>query len=148
MSYFIRWYKTGVQPPIRVDTIYCFYRTQSKNRDVAVPPVKYKFGPLADVIYVTADLTAPATLRVESGGRVILISLRAGSHDVSAAFAVGEAPKFTLSRDGRAVLQGRAPTESRLPRSFHQRRAPVPGCIEGLGKTARTDDVAASAFQL
>jgi len=107
MSYFIQWYKTGMQPQIRVDTIYWFYRTQSMHRDVGVPPVKNKFGPLADVIYVTANLTAPATLRVESGGRLTLIPLRAGSHDVSAPFAVGEAPRFTLSREGRAVLQGR-----------------------------------------
>ena len=106
MSYFIRWYKTGVPPPIRDDAIYWFYRTQPMNADAGVP-AKNKFGPVEVVIYITANLNAPATLRVESGGRVTLIPLSAGSHDVSAPFAAGEAPTFTLSRAGRVVLQGR-----------------------------------------
>jgi hypothetical protein len=107
MSYFIQWYKTNLQPPIRVDAIYWFYRTQSMDSDVGTPPVKNRFGPVEDVIYVTANLTAPATLRVESNGRVTSIRLPAGSHDVSAPFAIGAAPSFTLSREGRVVLEGR-----------------------------------------
>jgi hypothetical protein len=107
MSYFIRWYKTGVQPPITTDTIFWFYRTQPAAVNAGIPPVKNKYGPVADVVYVTANLTAPATLRVESGGRVTTIDVAAGSHDVAAPFLPGEPPEFTLLRGGSVLLHAR-----------------------------------------
>ncbi|HEY4011569.1 MAG TPA: endo-1,3-alpha-glucanase family glycosylhydrolase [Acidobacteriaceae bacterium] len=105
MSYYIRWYKSGKQPAITNDTIYWFYRTQPAAADAGVPPVKNKYGPVADVIYITANLKNPATLRVESGGQATLIALAAGSHDVLAPFAVGDPPRFSLLRAGRIVLE-------------------------------------------
>lgn len=107
MSYYIRWYKTGVQPAITKDAIYWFYRTQPAAVDAGVPPVKNRFGPVKDVIYVTANLTAAGTLRVESGGRVTTLEIAAGSHDVAVPFGVGDAPRFTLLRGGGVVLRGR-----------------------------------------
>jgi glucan endo-1,3-alpha-glucosidase len=106
MGYFIQWYKTGKQPAITQDTLFWFYRTQSLNTDAAIPPVAHKYGPVADVIYLTANLTAPATLRVHSGGRISTIQLTAGSHDVTAPFESGSTPTFELLRGQRTILQG------------------------------------------
>jgi hypothetical protein len=105
MSYYIQWYKTGHQPAITDDAVYWFYRTQPAASDPGVPPVNNRYGPVRDVIYLTANLTAPATLRVESGGRVTSILLAAGSQDISAPFAPGEPPRFSLLRGERVVLQ-------------------------------------------
>jgi hypothetical protein len=105
MSYYIRWYKTGVRPVIQRDAIYWFYRTEPAAFDAGVPSVKNRFGPVKDVIYCTANLTAPATLRVESGGRVSTLELAAGSDDVAVPFSVGAAPRFTLMRGGKVVIQ-------------------------------------------
>lgn len=105
MSYYIRWYKTGVQPAIKRDAIYWFYRTQPEAVDAGVPSVKNRYGPVKDVIYVTANLTAAGTLRVESGGRVTTVELSAGSDDAAVPFAVGAAPRFTLMRRGKVVIE-------------------------------------------
>lgn len=107
MSYFIRWYKTGVQPPIRTDSIFWFYRTQPAAVNAGVPRVKNRYGPVADLIYVTANLTAPATLHVDSGGRVTTLEIPAGSHDVSAPFVPGDAPEFTLVRANHFLIRAR-----------------------------------------
>lgn len=106
LPYFIQWYKTGTQPAITKDAIYWFYRTQSSSFDAGTPSVANKYGPVADVIYVTANLTAPATLQVTSGSAVKQISLPAGSTDVSAPFTTGNTPSFVLTRNGSPVLSG------------------------------------------
>lgn len=106
MRYFIDWYKTGKQPAITSDTIYWFYRTQSIKTDAEIPPVTHKYGPIHDAIYITANLTAPAILRVQSGRRTTTIQLPAGSHDVTAPFDSGNTPAFELLRGGRMLLCG------------------------------------------
>jgi hypothetical protein len=52
------------------------YFTQSQNSNPGVPAVNTttNFGPVADVIYVTANLAAAATLKVTSGSQVLLRS--------------------------------------------------------------------------
>jgi glucan endo-1,3-alpha-glucosidase len=104
MSYYIRWYKSGVKPPVDRDAIYWFYRTQMAASAAGIPPVRNRYGPVADSIYVTANLKAPATLQIESGGRTSSVSLTAGSQDVSVPFAPGPPPRFSLLRDGSLVL--------------------------------------------
>jgi len=106
MRYFIRWYKTGQQPAITTDIIYWFYRTQSAKAGAGVPPVTNKYGPVADVIYITANITAPATLRVRSGKLITSIRVPAGSHDVSVPFTTGSTPFFELLRDNHIILRG------------------------------------------
>ncbi|HEX4155879.1 MAG TPA: endo-1,3-alpha-glucanase family glycosylhydrolase [Acidobacteriaceae bacterium] len=106
MRYFIDWYKSGKQPAITSDTIYWFYRTQSIESDAGVPPVAHKYGPVRDVIYITANLTAPAILRVRSGRQTTTIQTPAGSHDYTTPFHSGTAPAFELLRDGRVFLRG------------------------------------------
>jgi glucan endo-1,3-alpha-glucosidase len=106
LSYFIQWYKTGAQPAIDTDSIYWFYRTQSMRSTAGEPalPRSATHGRVADVIYVTSNLFAPATLAVTSGSAVSKISLPAGSTDISAPFVVGTTPSFELVRNGTAVI--------------------------------------------
>ncbi len=106
MSFFIQWYKTGKQPPIAEDTIFWFYRTQSWKTDSVKPSVAHKYGPVADAIYITANLRAPATLIVRCGARSRSLDLKSGTQDVAVPFVVGATPRFELRRNGRPVLQG------------------------------------------
>jgi glucan endo-1,3-alpha-glucosidase len=102
LAYFIKWYKTGLQPTLSSDSIYWFYRTQSMSQNAGVPTVSpsTSYGPVADVIYVTANLAQPATLIVTSGSKVSTFNLPAGSTDVQAPFAVGTTPTFEVDRNG------------------------------------------------
>jgi glucan endo-1,3-alpha-glucosidase len=102
LAYYIQWYKSGVRPTISNDSLYWFYRTQSVNQNAGVPAVSAStnHGPVADVVYVTANLAAPATLTVTSGSKVSTFNLQAGSTDVQAPFMVGTTPSFELDRDG------------------------------------------------
>lgn len=65
-----------------------------------------KYGPVADVIYITANLTEPATLKVDAGGQSRLISLPEGSTDTETPFLPGNPPTFELQRNGLVVSQG------------------------------------------
>ena len=106
-SYFIQWYKTGTQPTISSDEIFWAYRTQPMSVNVGTPNIGAINGPEADDIYVTCNLTAPATLTVTQGGTTdAVISVPAGSNDVSAPFVAGPAPTFTLTRNGSTVYSG------------------------------------------
>jgi hypothetical protein len=85
----------------------------------AIPPVKNTYGPVADAIYITATLTAPAVLRIQSGGRITELHVQAGSHDVSAPFSVGSAPTFTLTRSGAVVLKASGTDDITASPSFN-----------------------------
>ena len=113
LPYFIQWFKTGVQPTISNDSIYWFYRTQSLSFNAGTPAVSpsTNYGPMADVIYVTANLPAPATLKVTSGSQVSMFNLSAGSSDVQAPFTVGTTPTFELDRGGVAVIPATSGTD-------------------------------------
>jgi glucan endo-1,3-alpha-glucosidase len=117
LPYFIKWYKTGVQPTFSNDSIYWFYRTHSLNSNPGVPTVSAatNFGPVADVIYVTANLAAPATLKVTSGTQVATFNLPAGSSDVQAPFTVGSAPVFEVDRNGSAAIAPTSGTDAIQP---------------------------------
>ncbi|MEA3177592.1 MAG: large repetitive protein [Gammaproteobacteria bacterium] len=106
LAYYIQWYKTGVRPTISNDSLYWFYRTQSMNQNAGVPTVSAatNHGPVADVIYVTANVAAPATLTVTSGSQVSTFNLQAGSTDVQAPFVVGTTPTFQLDRNGAPAI--------------------------------------------
>lgn len=108
LSFFIQWYKTGVEPAITHDTVAYFYRTQLKDADAGSPPVAHKFGPVADLLYITANLTAPAELRVRTGGQIRILRLQAGSTDVQTPILAGDPPFFELIRNGRTISSGAA----------------------------------------
>ncbi len=103
LPYFIEWYKTEHKPEIKRDAVYYFYRTQLKGVDAGVPSVAHKYGPVQDVIYITANLTVPAELRVTCGGQAHVLHLAAGSTDVETPFAAGGPPEFVLMRSGKVV---------------------------------------------
>ena len=112
LPYFTQWYKTGVQPTINNDSIYWAYRTQSVNDTASnnTPQISGNTdnGPIADVIYVTANLVQPGTLVVTSGSKVTSFALAAGSSDVQAPFVDGNTPSFTFkpSSTGTVELSG------------------------------------------
>ena len=114
LPYFISWYKTGVQPTIGNDAIYWLYRTQSQSSNPGVPTVSAatNYGPVADVIYVTANLAAPGTLKVTSGSQVSTFNLPAGSSDVQAPFRVGSTPTFEVDRGSTVSIAAVAGTDA------------------------------------
>jgi glucan endo-1,3-alpha-glucosidase len=100
LSYFIAWYKTGREPAIRKDAIYWAYRTQPLTTKASrSSPIKLH-GPVSDVLYVTANLTTPATLRVSFGKQSRSIAVAAGSTDIQLPFAPGYIPHIELLRNG------------------------------------------------
>ena len=104
IPYFIQWYKTGIEPRIPQDAVYYFYRTQTLADHPRTPSVAHQYGPVADMIYVTANLTAAATLHVTSGGHTTAISLPAGSTDAMAPIFAGESPQLTLCRSDQVIF--------------------------------------------
>jgi hypothetical protein len=108
LAFYIQWYKTGVEPPITQDAIYYFYRTQPISADAGSPPVAHKYGAAADVIYIASNLTAPAELRVTTGGEIEILHLPKGSTETGTALHAGDAPSFELLRQGKIVLSGTA----------------------------------------
>lgn len=108
MKYFIQWYKTGVQPPITQDSIYWAYRNQSMSvfasPNTPFAQTSSNVGPVADSVYVTANLTAPATLTVTQGATVATLSMPAGSSDASTPLVVGTTPSFKLDRGTTHVI--------------------------------------------
>jgi hypothetical protein len=108
LRFFIQWYKTGIEPAITHDAVYYFYRTQSKDADAGRPPVAHKYGAVADVLYITANLAAPAELRVTSGSQTSVVRLSAGSTDAQTPLFAGDPPSFELMRGGRVLSSGKA----------------------------------------
>ena len=106
LPFFIQWYKTGVQPAINTDAIYFAYRTQPAAFNAGTPSVANKYGPVADSIYITSNLTAAAILKVTTGGQTATLSLPAGSSDTQTPFLPGNPPAFELDRNGATVLSG------------------------------------------
>jgi glucan endo-1,3-alpha-glucosidase len=104
LAYFIAWYKSGREPVIDRDGVYWAYRTGTAL-EASLAGIK-RYGPVADVVYVTANLRAPATLKVSFGGRVISKELRAGSSDVQVPAVAGFAPRFELIRGSKPVTEG------------------------------------------
>jgi glucan endo-1,3-alpha-glucosidase len=104
LPFFIQWYKTEVEPIIQHDAVYFFYRSQPERTSSGKPSVSHKFGPVADLIYITSNLTAPADLTITTGGHVATLHLIAGSTDTQTPFYPGAAPTFTLVRNGKIVV--------------------------------------------
>ena len=99
LPYFIEWYKTGCQPDIHKNSVFWAYRTQSVNDNAAsgIPALGTLNGPIADKIYVTANVAQPGTLTVTSGTLTTSFDLTPGSTDVQAAFMDGDPPVFNFT---------------------------------------------------
>jgi glucan endo-1,3-alpha-glucosidase len=108
---YIAWYKTGVPPATNDDALFYFYRTHSTNLVASATndvPVTWFVGDVADVIYNTLFLTAPAQLNVLSGTNSATYSLGTGLQQVRTPFAPGT-QTFTLTRNGSRVLSVQGP---------------------------------------
>ncbi|MDR3709816.1 MAG: endo-1,3-alpha-glucanase family glycosylhydrolase [Capsulimonadaceae bacterium] len=100
--YYVQWYKSGVQPPITADSIFYAYRTSSAALKAELDtraPVKCGNGSAPDSLFVTTALTAPAELRVLSGGVAASQKVPAGIHSTLIPFHVGP-QTFSLWRNG------------------------------------------------
>jgi hypothetical protein len=99
LPYFIEWYKTGFQPHIAKNSVFWAYRTHSVNDKAAsgIPALGTLNGPIADKIYVTANLAQPGTLTVTSGTLQNSFTRPAGSIDVQAPFMDGNPPIFNFT---------------------------------------------------
>jgi hypothetical protein len=79
--------------------VFWAYRTQSIN-DYAtsdIPALGTLNGPIADEIYVTANLAQLGTLSVTSGALTTSFNFSAGSTNVRAPFMDGNPPVFTFT---------------------------------------------------
>jgi hypothetical protein len=106
LAFFIRWYKTGHEPAIRRDDVFWAYRTQLVVAGQQFSPAIKLYGPVANAMYLTANLTAPAVLHVIIGGSAHSIRLAAGSTDVQLPLAAGTAPRFDLTRGPTDLARG------------------------------------------
>jgi len=108
---YINWYKTGVLPATNQDEIFYFYRTHSTKlvasdpTDIAVTNLQ---GDVADVVYNTFLLTAPAQVQVASGTNSVAYSLGAGLQQIRTPFAPG-IQSFTVNRNGKPVVSIQGP---------------------------------------
>jgi hypothetical protein len=105
--YYVHWFKTGKQPPITHDQLFFFYRTHPK--DATAPddprgPVTDLHGDVEDVLDVTTFLTAPARLRVITGGEVKEVPVGSGIVQTTVPFKPGS-QVFELLRGGKRLLQ-------------------------------------------
>jgi len=104
LAFFIQWYKTGREPAIRNDSVYWAYRSQLATPEQLAGSIRL-YGPLADVVYVTANLTSPAILHVSFGEHSTSIPLPSGSTDMQVPIAAGLAPHFELTRGQSRLAQ-------------------------------------------
>ena len=105
MKPYISWYKSGVEPAITRDGLYCFYRSHPTNAVASNTndiPVTQFFGPVQDAIYATTTLTAPADLDVKSGNYTTNLSLPSGISSLQIPFQPG-AQNLVLRRKGKQV---------------------------------------------
>ena len=108
---YIAWYKTGNPPPLNQDAIFYFYRTHGMNlpaSNINEILVGWRTGDIADLIYTTVYLTAPASLEIVSGTNGVTNSLPAGISNVRTPFASGT-QQFTLRRDHKTVATVQGP---------------------------------------
>jgi hypothetical protein len=106
LAFFIQWYKTGVEPSIVNDSVYWAYRTRIQSSSAGDKGAVKVFGPLSDVVYIAANLAAPAMLRVSFGELSTSLSLPAGSTDVEVPEIAGYVPRFELMRGSSRIANG------------------------------------------
>ena len=103
-KYYIHWYKTGQQPPIK-DAMFYSYRLHPKAAVAPQDkPVTVFHGDVKDVIHLTLMLTALAELRVTTGTMTVTNSAPAGITQLEVPFTPGP-QHFEVYRDGKCLLK-------------------------------------------
>jgi len=108
---YITWFKSGQQPTITQDALFYFYRTHPMNAVASNTNdmwVGWRTGDIADQIYVTTVLTAPAQVEISSGNLTTTNQVPAGVNSFRTSFAPGS-QIFALQRNGTQVLTTRGP---------------------------------------
>jgi hypothetical protein len=98
--YYAQWYTTGIKPTIAKDLLIYFYRTSAYNLSTGQNPAT-NGGP--DNVFVTAELTASATLQINTGGVITTYSLLAGVSYTNTPFTVGS-QNFQIQRGGITII--------------------------------------------
>lgn len=109
--YYIAWFKKGTPPPIERDEVFYFYRLHPKSLAATVRASSDEDGSavvrgadrLKDSVFVTAFLTAPGELAIQSGSRAQTFPLPAGVSHLEMPFACGR-QHFTLRRAGKTII--------------------------------------------
>ena len=109
-SYFIKWYKAGIQPTPVIDEMFVFYRLAPMSviatHPLATLPIAWNpqnNDPTLDDIYVTTICIAPATLRVINNGVTTDTAVAAGLVHTRVPFTAG-AVEVLLIRGGSTLL--------------------------------------------
>lgn len=103
IRHYADWFRAGVEPTIDRDALFAFYRTAPM--DAVAPnarPISLFVGDVLDDIYVTTELTAPATLTVTTGGSVQTFEVTGGIQHIRVPFQTGP-QSFELDRDGDVI---------------------------------------------
>ncbi|WP_250507910.1 endo-1,3-alpha-glucanase family glycosylhydrolase [Caballeronia sp. GAFFF3] len=107
-AYYIEWAKTGNPPPIVRDSILYFHRRQiftpGRSSTPETAMVEEGVGSVVNDIEMVAFLTAPAVLRITSGGTDHTSNGVAGLN-VFRVPAVSGVPSFAIIRNGATVAQ-------------------------------------------
>jgi hypothetical protein len=109
-AYHIAWFKTGAPPRIERDGFVGLHRRQlfrPGNRALG-KPWRVHGRPRVDLVEMTAFLTAPAELTIETGGRSFREKANAGLHRFTAPAAVGPV-SMSIVRGGKVVAACRSP---------------------------------------
>jgi hypothetical protein len=105
-KHYIGWFKSGQKPAIGTDALFYFYRTHPRNAIAANTndtPITTLLGDVADVLYTTTLLTAPAQLEITSGTTLVTNLMPAGVSHWRTPFTPGS-QSFTLRRNGQQLL--------------------------------------------
>lgn len=106
-AYYTTWFKTGKQPTIIRDVLYCFYRehktTLNPNKQTKLFKVDGGSDSPSDQVELLAFLTSPGTLEIEIMGEKKQKDVPAGITSFKIPMKAGR-PIFRLLRDGKNVI--------------------------------------------
>ncbi len=113
-TYYLQWFKSGVQPPITKDVLYYIYRPNRTDvphrlgKDWTVQRDQGRAATPHNDIELLAFLTAPGTLGIDINGKLHTLKAEAGIVSFKVPIPAGEtfAPVFSLARGEKTILRG------------------------------------------
>lgn len=115
-TYYLQWFKLGVQPPIVKDTLYYFYRRHHTDIDPGrgekwrlIKEGGDKAVDTRNEIELLAFLKEPGELRIQIGNEIKSMPAGKGITSFKVPLPPGQAfvPIFSLWREGQSVISGR-----------------------------------------
>jgi len=106
-AFFLAWFKTEVQPQIKRDALFYFYRRHAVNARPSVQTIKFDPSPGSDpeqnVIELVAFLTTPGTLEIQIGTTIKTKNVPAGISTFQIPLEPGK-PVFRLRRNNQKII--------------------------------------------